>query len=80
MGPLNAYHSKNGYAWVVRLETGHVYPWNLESKVNVEKTAENFISRMTNKCTYLKNEDVLPKCSLLFEKYKVLNELNGVKI
>ena len=44
------------------------------------KSAEEFILRATNKCTYLKKEDVLPAGSLLFERYKVLNELNTVRI
>lgn len=35
---------------------------------------------MTNKCTYLPTEDVLPKDSLLYSKFRVLNELNNLKI
>lgn len=35
---------------------------------------------MTNKCTYLLGEDVLPKNSLLYQKFMVLNELNNLKI
>lgn len=79
VGPLHT-GGKNAYAWVQRLESGKVYPWNFEQKIDVEKTAEEFIQRAVNKCTYLKNEKVLPMCSLLFEKYKVLNELNSVRI
>lgn len=80
VGPLHAGTGKNEYAWVKRLESGKVYPWNFEQKVDVEKTAEEFIQRAVRKCTYLKAEKVLPVCSLLFEKYKVLNELNSVRI
>ena len=80
VGPLNNARRENSYAWVVRKEKGKVYPWNFEQKIDVEKSAEAFILRATNKCTYLKKEDVLPAGSLLFEKYKVLNELNTVKI
>ena len=80
VGPLNNARQEDGYAWVVRREKGKVYPWNFEQKVDLEKSAEEFILRATNKCTYLKKEDVLPESSLLFEKYKVLNELNTVKI
>ena len=32
---------------------------------------------MTGTCTYLQGEPVLPRCSLLYEEYCVLNELNG---
>ena len=35
---------------------------------------------MTNKCTYLVGEDVLPKDSLLYSKYIVLNELNNLRL
>lgn len=76
VGPLNN-HSKN--AWVER-EKGEITPQNFEEKINLEKSAENFILRMTNKCTYLRSEDVLPKNSLLYSEYTVLNELNKVKI
>jgi CRISPR-associated endonuclease Csn1 len=48
--------------------------------VDIEKTAENFILKMTNKCTYLKGEDVLPKNSMLYSKFMVLNQLNKLKI
>lgn len=35
---------------------------------------------MTNKCTYLIGEDVLPKDSLLYSKFMVLNELNNLRL
>lgn len=35
---------------------------------------------MTNTCTYLPSEDVLPKNSLLYSKFTVLNEINNIKI
>ena len=35
---------------------------------------------MTNKCTYLYGEDVLPKDSLLYSKFMVLNELNNLDV
>lgn len=48
--------------------------------INEEISAERFIRRMTNKCTYLDHEDVLPKYSLLYSKFDVLNELNNVRV
>lgn len=77
VGPLNPAHE---HAWVKRLQTGKVTPWNFEQMVDIEGSAEEFITRMTSKCTYLKKEDVLPKSSLLYEKYMVLNEINNLKI
>lgn len=80
IGPLNDAHKEDGFAWVVRKEKGKVYPWNFESKIDVEATSEAFIRRMTNKCSYILSEDVLPKSSLLYEKFLVLNEINNLKI
>lgn len=80
VGPLNP-HSE--YAWVERIEgcsNDKIYPWNFEEVVNLEKSAEEFIIRMTNKCTYLKDKDVIPKNSILYSKFMVLNELNNLKV
>lgn len=77
VGPLN---TASSWAWVERNGTGRVTPWNFETMINVDRSAENFIERMTSKCTYLKNEKVLPKSSLVYEEYMVLNELNKLQI
>lgn len=83
VGPLSDRHRKEGaHNWMVRREgqNGKIYPWNIEKIVDYEKSNEEFINRMTNKCTYLIGEDVLPKNSLLYSKYMVLNELNNLKV
>lgn len=81
VGPLSDRHMENGAnAWIVRKEAGRIYPWNYKEKIDLEKSNEAFIRRMTNKCTYLLGEDVLPKNSLLYQKFMVLNELNNLKI
>lgn len=81
VGSLNGV-VKNGKRtnWMVRKEEGKIYPWNFEDKVDLKASAEQFIRRMTNKCTYLVNEDVLPKYSLLYSKYLVLSELNNLRL
>lgn len=66
--------------WSVRREPGKVFPWNFDEKIDVKASAENFIARMVNHCTYISGENVLPKNSLLYEKFMVLNELNNLKI
>lgn len=78
VGPLNTYNNQN--AWMIRKESGAITPWNFEKKVDVDGSAEKFIRRMTNKCTYLLGKDVLPKNSLLYTEFMVRNELNNVKI
>lgn len=80
VGPLNTSNGKN--CWMVRKAdaVGTIRPWNFEKMVDVDKSAEKFIRRMTNKCTYLWGKDVLPKYSLLYMEFMVWNELNNVKI
>ena len=34
---------------------------------------------MTGKCTYLVDEDVLPANSLIYERFRFLNELAGIR-
>ncbi len=70
--------SKN--AWLVRKAKGRLLPWTFEKIVDFEKCEEAFINRMTNNCTYLPWEEVLPKNSLLYCEYTVLNELNNLKV
>lgn len=79
VGPLNEHSS---HAWIKRLPgaEGKIYPWNFENIVDLDGSEQEFILRMTNKCTYLPGEDVLPKCSLLYQKYVVLNEINNIRI
>lgn len=78
VGPLNTAGGEN--CWMIRKEEGTIYPWNFDKKVDRDRSAEAFILRMTNQCTYLTNETVLPKNSLLYSEFMVLNELNNVKI
>ena len=80
VGPLNGiFINEKTTNWVERKE-GKIYPWNFNDMVDEEASAERFIRRMTNKCTYLVHEDVLPKYSLLYSKFEVLNELNNVRV
>ncbi len=83
VGPLNDEHKgKNSNCWMVRRDNSkdRITPWNFENKVDIEQSAQEFIFRMTNKCTYLYGEDVLPKNSLLYSEYEVLNELNNLSL
>lgn len=75
-------HGKARFAWSERkpgMENAVIAPWNWDSVIDKSASAENFIKRMTGICTYLQGEDVLPKSSLLYEEYCVLNELNGMR-
>lgn len=78
VGPLNNYHEENGNSWVVR-KSGKITPWNFEDMVDTASSNEKFIRRMTNKCSYLYGKDVLPKCSMYYQAFDVLNQLNKIK-
>ena len=85
VGPLNAAH-KNikssegiGHCWIERKSEGRILPWNFEQVVDVEASAEAFITRMTNKCSYLIGEDVIPKNSLIYSEYMIFNEINNMR-
>ena len=77
VGPLNAH---SDFAWLKRKAEGRILPWNFNKKVDLDASEEAFIKRMCNKCTYLPNEDVLPKHSLLYQRFEVLNLLNAIHV
>ncbi len=77
VGPLVS-KEKSHYAWMQRKAEGKIYPWNFEKMVDFDASEQAFIDRMTNSCTYLPGESVLPKWSLLYTKFMVLNEINNL--
>jgi CRISPR-associated endonuclease Csn1 len=86
VGPLQTknaavdHNGKQRFSWVERVpgkEGVPITPWNWEEVVDKSASAQKFIERMTGECTYLQGEDVLPRCSLLYEEFCVWNELNG---
>lgn len=88
VGPLDSYaapvdaHGKARFAWSRRLpghERAFIAPWNYEEHIDTDAAAEAFIRRMTGKCTYLVDEDVLPANSLIYERFRFLNELAGIR-
>ena len=74
VGPLTGKNS-----WAVRTDE-KITPWNFERVVNFAKSNEEFMRRMTNKCSYLRGEDVLPKSSILYQKFDTLNQLNKLRV
>lgn len=81
VGPTTEDSARNhGNGWVVRKESGDVLPWNIEQKIDLKRTSEEFITRMVRKCSYLSGNNALPKNSLEYESFCVLNELNNIKV
>lgn len=81
IGPTSEQSALNGgNGWVVRRNPGEVLPWNMKDKIDIAATSEQFIMRMVRECSYLRGEKVLPKASLEYEAFCVLNEINNIKI
>lgn len=81
VGPLNDYHKdKGGNSWIVKKKEGKILPWNFDEMVDKAASNEAFMRRMTSKCSYIHGADVLPKCSVIYQKFNTLNQLNKLKI
>lgn len=87
VGPLNnstnEKENSNENAWIQYKKEGTsqlVTPYNFEDLVDLDASAELFIKRMLSHCTYLLDEYAMPTNSLLYSKFKVLNELKQISI
>lgn len=82
VGPLVS-TDKSSHAWMKKYDNApseKIMPWNFDRIVDLDSSEKEFIRRMTNKCTYYMGKDVLPKNSLIYSKFMVLNEINNIKI
>lgn len=71
------------FSWMIKkegFEKEKITPWNFDSVVDKDKSEERFIQRMTNFCSYLTGEKVLPAASFLYSEFVFLNELNNLKV
>ena len=75
VGPLNS-NSKTG--WIQRKDE-KIYPWNFKDVVDVDACAQSFMKNLIGKCEYT-GDEVLPKNSLIYSEYALLNELNPIKV
>lgn len=80
VGPLKEKSDHKYNHWMVRKAQGKIYPWNFEKTVDLDASEDAFIKRMTNSCSYLPWKDVLPKSSLVYCAFEVLNEINNLKV
>lgn len=78
VGPLSK--NDNAYSNIVRNSNENITPFNFNQVVNLEKTKEKFINQRLNYCSYLFNEFVLPKNSIIYMDYVNLNRLNSLTI
>lgn len=80
VGPIGSSECGQKHNWVERESSVDFKPWTLDKIINFDKAEDAFINKMTNKCTYFNDKDVLPKHSLIYSKFMVLNELNKLKL
>jgi len=80
VGPLTE-ESHSKFAWMIRKNYNEkITPYNFDDIIDKEATAEKFIKRMISHCTYLLEEPAMPNNSILYSKYKVMNELKQIRI
>ena len=77
IGPLSQMSEKS---WAIHKGSGRVTPLNFEDKIDIDRSSEKFIEKLVSRCTYLVGETVLPKSSLLYQRFKLYNELNNIRI
>lgn len=77
-GPLN---DSSPYSSIVRNSNKIVTPWNISEVIDDRQTKINFINKLTNYCQYLIGEgDILPRQSLIYQRYIILDRLNSLSI
>lgn len=85
VGPLGkrAEHGERDFGWLVKnagYENIPVTPFNYNEAIDLEKTQSNFIERMTGSCTYILGEKALPKNSIYYCWFNVLNEILNLSV
>lgn len=70
------------FSWITDadfLKHERAYPWNFNEVVDVTSASQKFMEKLINKDEYF-NEPVLPKNSVIYQMYNVLNELANIKL
>lgn len=80
IGPLVS-EEYSSFAWLERKEKHEkITPFNFDRVIDKEKTAEKFIRKMVSNCTYILQEKAMPTHSILYSKFKLLNELKQISV
>lgn len=80
VGPLVKEENSSEFGWMKRKTDEAIRPWNFETVVDKAASGEAFIQRMVGGCSYLLKEKAMPKLSLTYQLFEVLNELNVTKL
>lgn len=83
IGPLsnNKKASKNN--WSIKKEgtqNTRITPWNFDDVIDRDASSNAFIQSLTNTCTYILDEEVLPKNSLYIQAFNTLNFINKINV
>ena len=78
-GPLTKQSKYSNVEFRDEIKT-KVLPWNYKDIIDFDATKQKFMKGLTNRCTYLKDCEVLPKQSLLFQEYDAWNKINSLTI
>ncbi|MGL5041506.1 MAG: type II CRISPR RNA-guided endonuclease Cas9 [Culicoidibacterales bacterium] len=80
VGPLVKGEANHKFGWMVRKSDEAIRPWNFAEVVDKGASGEAFINRMVGGCTLLLQEQAMPKLSLTYQLFEVLNELNVTRL
>lgn len=74
-------NSNSRFSWIDEedVKKERAYPWNFEEVVDVMSASRKFMERLTDRDDYF-NEPVLPKDSVIYQTYNVLNELSNLRL
>lgn len=81
VGPLALRADKN-FGWIVKNEEFKDEPitaFNYKQAVNFEESQTKFITLMTSECTYILGQKALPKNSIYYSKFCVIDEINNIR-
>ena len=78
VGPLN---QNNSNAWIeFKHNPCKIDPFNYEKEIDFSKTINNWMKRLIGHCFILPDEFVMPKYSMTYAKFVVLNQINCLRI
>lgn len=84
VGPLGAKGEKpEGFGWLKRnpgFEDVNINALNYDDAIDKVATRTEFITRMVGHCTYLWEEPALPKNSMIYSYFNVLQELSNISV
>lgn len=79
VGPLGKNANHGSLAKNESAKGKRILPWNFDEVVDKKQSSEKFMNNLIGRCTYT-GDRVLPKDSLIYSRYMLLNELNNLKV